>query len=107
MHCHDTVLICRTVDVHPTRWSPPPRPDGPSVAPQENSTLERGKLLGWDQVSINLVLGSYSDCLTLCMCIVYKLKLMKCWHGLMLIAQAWKRRIAQTTVSSVILCHHH
>ena len=65
MHYHDTVLICRTVDVHPTRWSPPPRPDGPSGAPQENSTLERGKLLGWDQVN-PLVLG------------ILELKLMKC-----------------------------
>ena len=45
-------FTCRTVDVHPARWSASPRPDGPSVPPQENSTLERGKLLGWDQVSM-------------------------------------------------------
>merc|ERR1712192_87572 len=58
----------RTVDVHPPRWGSAPRPIEPSITPQENSPLEWGKLLGWDQ--------------------------------------AWQRRIAQTTVSSVILCHH-
>lgn len=44
------VSTCRTVDVHPPHWSSPPRPIGPSITPQENSPLEWGKLLGWDQV---------------------------------------------------------
>ena len=40
-HHHDN----RTVDVHPTLWSPPPES---CCAPKENSALERGKLLEWD-----------------------------------------------------------